>query len=259
LIGTSGAFFEQNHVDIGLGILKNMVTGSGPKSRNNERFAHLMAKTAAILCVFLLCLVGVYVGVCAAGDQSYPTNLELLGQAVRQAADSMRIDPPRGLAPLLEVRAGQGSDASWLLESVLKEHLLSVGWRIKADSQSADSSMGAGGYLLRIRIADLGLQYGRSWRRYVFGGKVVERVARVALYYELVNVADDRVEVSSNVGSEVVDVVPASILASLSSPKYTFASPQLEKSQWDRYLEGGLVMAIIGVLVYLFYSNKTAS
>jgi hypothetical protein len=33
----------------------------------------------------------------------------------------------------------------------------------------------------------------------------------------------------------------------------------VEKGQWDRYLEGGLVMAIIGVLIYLFYSNKTAA
>jgi hypothetical protein len=32
----------------------------------------------------------------------------------------------------------------------------------------------------------------------------------------------------------------------------------LEKSQWDRYIEGVLVLAIVGVLVYLFYSNKTA-
>ena len=64
---------------------------------------------------------------------------------------------------------------------------------------------------------------------------------------------------SSEVSGEAVDVVPASMLDALGSPKYPFASPKLEKGQWDRYLEGGLVIAIIGVLVYLFYSNKTAS
>jgi hypothetical protein len=45
----------------------------------------------------------------------------------------------------------------------------------------------------------------------------------------------------------------------LSDPKYAFAAPELEKGSTDKYLEGGLVLAIIGVLVYLFYSNKTAS
>lgn len=203
----------------------------------------------------LICLAAT----CAAEDQRYPTNLELIGQAVRKAADSMEIAPPSGATHQLAVDAGQGSDASWLLDSVLKEHLLGLGWGIQADSRKADSAVADDGFLLKMRIADLGLQYTRSWRRYVLGGKVVERVARVSLYYELIDLADDRVVVSSNVGSEAVDVVPASRLSALSNSKYSFASPQLEKGQWDRYLEGGLVIAIIGVLVYLFYSNKTAS
>ncbi len=203
----------------------------------------------------LVCLAAT----CVAGENQYPTNLELIGQAVRQAADAMEIAPPPGPGPQLAIDAGQGSDASWLLESMLKEHLLGLGWSIQADSKDTDSAATDEGFLLRMQVADLGLQYGRSWRRYVLGGKMVERVARVALYYELVDLTDDRVVISSNVGSEAVDVVPASMLPALSNPKYSFASPQLEKGQWDRYLEGGLVIAIIGVLVYLFYSNKTAS
>jgi len=196
---------------------------------------------------------------CAAEDEPHPTNLELIGQAVKKAADSMEITPPPGALPLLTIQAGQGSDASWLLDSVLKKHLLGLGWNIVADPGGADSSGSEQGFLLRLQIADLGLQYARSWRRYLLAGKVVERVARVSLYYELIDLTDDRVVFSSNVGSEAVDVVPASMLSTLSNPKYSFASPQLEKDQWDRYLEGGLVVAIIGVLVYLFYSNKTAS
>jgi hypothetical protein len=196
---------------------------------------------------------------CVAEDHGYPTNLELIGRAVMEAAEAMDIAPPQGAGSHLEIQVGQGSDASWLLDSVLKEHLLALGWRIRADSEHADTSAGGKGYLLRMRVADLGLKYSRSWRRYLLGGKVVERVARVSIYYELIDLANDRVEVSSNAGSEVVDVVPASLLPALSSSKYSFASPELEKSQWDRYLEGGLVVAIIGVLVYLFYSNKTAS
>ena len=209
--------------------------------------------TASVLAV--VCLAAT----CVAEEKHYPTNLELIGQAVRQAADSMEIAPPPGSGPQLAIDAGQGSDASWLLESMLKEHLLGLGWSIQADSKDTDSAVTDEGFLLRMQIADLGLQYARSWRRYVLGGKVVERVARVALYYELVDLTDDRVVVSSNVGSDAVDVVPASMLPALSNPKYSFASPQLERGQWDRYLEGGLVIAIIGVLVYLFYSNKTAS
>jgi hypothetical protein len=211
----------------------------------------------ATLAIYLVCLICL-ASACVAEGLPYPSNLELIGQAVKQAANSMKVAPPERSVPVLEIRAGEGDEASWLLESVLKEHLLGLGWQIKADSQTPDSSS-SGGYLLKMRVATLGLEYGRSWRRYLFGSKVVERIARVALYYELIDRADGRVLVSSDVTEEAVDVVPASMLKSLSTSKYSFTSPKLEKGQWDRYLEGGLVIAIIGVLVYLFYSNKTAS
>jgi hypothetical protein len=115
------------------------------------------------------------------------------------------------------------------------------------------------GFLLRLRVVELGLQYGRSWRRYLFAGRVVERLARASMYYELIDRSDDRIVASSSVRSEKSDVVPASLLPTLSNSDFQFASPELERGQWDRYLEGGLVIAIIGVLIYLFYSNKTAT
>ena len=217
-----------------------------------------------------VCLAGILFaalpsrGLC---EEEYPTNLELVERAVRIAADSMDIGPPAGADAYLEIDAGTGSEAAWLLDSVLKEELLDQGWRIRAKTvEEADTSAGASGaihendgFLLRLRIVDLGLKYGRSWRRYLLGGKVVERIARASIFYELIDQAGDQVLVSSDVDGEVSDVVPASKLSILSNSKYSFASPELEKSRWDKYLEGGLVIAIIGVLVYLFYSNKTAS
>ncbi len=194
-----------------------------------------------------------------AGDE-YPTNLELLEVAVKAAVDSMRMAPPGTGRADLTVVAGSGADASWLLDSVLKEKLLALGWRIRAQGQgSQPDSAVADGYVLRIQVIGLGLKYGRSWRKFLFAGKMVERIARAAIYYELVDSAGDQVIVSSNVRSEKKDVVPASLLPVLADPKYSFASPELTKGQWEKYLEGGLVIAIIGVLVYLFYSNKTAS
>jgi len=217
-----------------------------------------------------ICLAGIVFaalpsrGLC---EDVYPTNLELIEEAVRIAVDSMDVGPPAGADSYLEINAGKGSEASWLLDNVLKEELLDRGWRIKAmegeeADTSADASAGAlgdGEFKLRLRIVDLGLKYGRSWRRYLLGGKVVERIARASIFYELIDQARDQVLVSSGVDGEVSDIVPASRLSTLSNPKYSFASPDLEKSRWDKYLEGGLVIAIIGVLIYLFYSNKTAS
>lgn len=194
-------------------------------------------------------------------EDDYPTNLELIEKAVRIAAEAMDVGPPAGADGYLVIDAGGGSDASWLLDSVLKGELLGMGWRIRSVVKTKNDTTALGGadYLLRLRIVDLGMKYGRSWRRYLLGEKVVERIARASIYYELIDQESDQVLASDGVDGEASDVVPASRLSTLSNPSYSFASPELEKGRWDKYLEGGLVIAIIGVLVYLFYSNKTAS
>lgn len=207
----------------------------------------------------LVVAVMMLVSICLADDQ-HPTNLELVESTLRDAVDSMKLAPPGTGMPEIRIPAAGGGEASWLLESVLKEKLLALGWRIRSAGKGAGAdSIPADGYVLRVQVIDLGMKYGQTRRKFLLVGKLVERIARVSIYYELVDDVSDRVVVSSNVKSERKDVVPASLLPVLSDSKYDFASPELEKGQWDKYLEGGLVIAIIGVLVYLFYSNKTAS
>ena len=194
-------------------------------------------------------------------EDYYPTNIELLERAVRAMVDSMDVSPPPAGPTELRIEGESGSEASWLIDNVLKGRLLDMGWEVHSGRSSGegDNPPEPVGFALNLQVVDLSMQYGASSRRFLFGGKVVERIARASVYYELVDVAKGQLSVSSNARAEVRDVVPASQLAVLADSDYKFSSPELKKSQWDRYLEGGLVMAIIGVLVYLFYSNKTAS
>jgi hypothetical protein len=192
-------------------------------------------------------------------QKAYPTNIELVEQAVRAAVDSLDVPPPPGRRPDLQIEAGTGSDAVWLVDNILKGELIKAGWNVRSQGGGPDSAvLRPAEFVLKLKVGDLGLIYARSWRRHLLFGKAVERVARVSIFYDLVDAADATVLVASSVRSERRDVVPASQLAALSDSKYTFAAPALEKSQWDRYVEGGLVLAIVGVLVYLFYSNRTA-
>jgi len=191
-------------------------------------------------------------------DQTYPTNIEMLEQAIGIAADSMALVPPEGGA--LDVKITAGGEGAWLLESVLRSKLVAGGWSVK-EAGGRDSlavAVPAAEFQLQVRLVDLGVIYARTWRKHLLFGRLVERVARVSFMYDLVDQTDNSVLASSAAKSEVRDVVPASALGSLSDPKYPFASPALEKGQWDRFIEGTLVLAIVGVLVYLFYSNKTA-
>jgi hypothetical protein len=198
-------------------------------------------------------------GSASSGERTYPTNIELVEQAIKIAADSMKLTPPAGGGSEIEIEISAPSDAAWLIENVLKEKLIGAGWNLKARPDSTDSVAMDTGFALRMRIVDLGLIYGKSWRRYLVVGKRVQRIARASVFYDLVDRSQGVVLASSDVNGEVRDVVPSSALPSLADSKYGFASPTLDKSQWDRYVEGGLVLAIVGVLIYLFYSNKTAS
>jgi hypothetical protein len=195
----------------------------------------------------------------AAGQEIYPTNIEMVEQAVRAAADSMEVVPVPGRAADLAIDAGTGSEAAWLVDNVLTSQLIAEGWNVRAKGSDKDSTLVAPAeFVLKLRISELGMIYARSWRRHLLMGRVVERVARVTVFYDLIDRTSGSVVVASSARAEARDVVPASALRQLADAKYPFASPVLEKSQWDRYIEGGLVLAIVGVLVYLFYSNKTA-
>jgi len=190
-------------------------------------------------------------------ENHFPTNIEMLEQAAGIAADSMALVPPQSGALDLKTTPG-GVEGGWLVEGVLRNKLVAAGWSV-SDASAKDSLLvSPAEFQLRIRLIEVGLLYPRTWRRHFFFGRQVERVGRVSFMYDLVDQTDSNVLASGTTRGEVTDVVPASVLPAVSDSKYAFASPALEKGQWDRFIEGALVLAIVGVLVYLFYSNKTA-
>lgn len=193
-------------------------------------------------------------------EEEYASNLELVERAAVAALDSVRVEAPPVPDSDIEILIEEGHPGGWLVERIMKERMIDRGWDIKVTEQGADSAAtGKTPYVLKIKIVQLDLVYGKQWRRYIIASKVVERVARASFHLELVDRVAGEIMASESTRGEVRDVVPAGALDVLSDSKYAFASPELEEGNADKYLEGGLVLAIIGVLVYLFYSNKTAS
>ncbi len=190
----------------------------------------------------------------------YLTNLELVEKATRTAVDSMDIS---GFLPpncWVKIEINPSSDAGWLVESVIKEKLIRQGVRVTSLQDipsSADSISSL--TVLSVRVVDIGVKYENVERKYILFGKRVERSAKAVLQYDLVEKPTGTVLLSSSTKAKISDVVPASAIPLLSDSKYGFASPSLEKGKLDKYIEGGLVLSIIGVLIYLFYTNKTAS
>jgi hypothetical protein len=198
----------------------------------------------------------------ALSDEDYPTNLELVERAAVAAFDSVRVSAPPVPDSDIQIEVEAGHAGDWLVRRILNERMIERGWDIRVVSEPADSGAVAAPetpYVLRVKIVQLDLVYARQWRRYIIGSKVVERVARASFHIELVDRAGGEMLESTSTSAEARDVVPAGALEVLSDSKYAFAAPELEKGNSDKYLEGGLVLVIVGVLVYLFYSNKTAS
>jgi hypothetical protein len=213
-----------------------------------------MTRLLTLVLAGFVCLVCGSV-VCA--EETYPTNLELVERAVNSALDSMEVVPPAGRDPGLDIQAPAGGEGLWLVDNVLKGRLIEGGWSVTLKGLVDSVSVGEPQFVLKIRV-DLSLIYARSWRRHLFFGRLVERVARASIFYDLIDKPTGTVIVASSVQGESRDVVPASALAALTDAEHKFAAPEMVKGQWDRYIEGGLVLAIVGVLIYLFYSNKTA-
>jgi hypothetical protein len=216
-----------------------------------------MARLSSAGVVFAL----VALWACAArSEETYPTNLELVEAATRAALDSVRISAPPIAESDIEILIEGGHAGGWLVQKIVNDRMIQRGWDVRVVAADADSlARISTPYVLNIKIVQLDLVYGRQWRRYVIGSKVVERVARASFYLELVDRVENEILETKNTRGEMRDAVPASALKVLSDSKYAFAAPELQEGSTDKYLEGTLVLAIIGVLVYLFYSNKTAS
>ena len=98
--------------------------------------------------------------------------------------------------------------------------------------------------------------YHDSWRRGLFGSRVVERLASVNLYCRLVSGGAEDVLWVGQGKSERLDIVPQGKLALLEGRSYPFVRPELKRQPLSRLVEPVLVSGIIGGLVYLFYSNQ---
>ena len=88
-----------------------------------------------VLAVVLLGLVSA-----RSAEKAYPTNIELLEEAVAAAVGRMDMAPPDGRSPYLEIDAITGSEGVWLVENALKERLLATGWKVKARPAAPDTT-----------------------------------------------------------------------------------------------------------------------
>lgn len=177
------------------------------------------------------------------------TNLELVTEAAARAVDQAVAGLDVGAGgraddPVL-VLAEANHGGNWLVEHLLVEELLGRGLAVTLDSASVDGAAPR----LSYRLVDLGV----SGRSGLLGGAVTRRCrVSVRLGYS----RDGQRLWSGEGRAEVADRVPKGELDALQDSRYAFAHTELERRTWGRYVEPVIVSAVLGSLVYLFFSHR---
>ncbi|MBN1503712.1 MAG: hypothetical protein JW952_01475 [Candidatus Eisenbacteria bacterium] len=208
------------------------------------------------------------------------TNMALLEKAISSAVESLvKGMPVSNLnGPVLMTPSG-AHEADWMVQNILGARLREEGITIvvggpkpakpaaaEDTSRVADTTAALAPpetpepvpiqLVLSHRITELRMEYPRAWRPHLVGRKMVERHAYAALS---VRVVDENSGALLWVGESKAserDAVPVSEIVFLEGDGESWEKGQMPAGRLGGLIEPLVVAAIVGGLVYLFYSNK---
>lgn len=185
--------------------------------------------------------------------EQIPTNMEVLKEATRQAIREgiQEIGESGEEGRPLILSAAHEHDGNWFVESLLLDELTERGFRVYVDSTGGKPSTPR----LSYRIIALQVSYLGQHRRGLFGGGVVERLAQAELSFEIVGDAGGIVSLKQSQG-RYRDRFPSDQLSAVEHASYPFARSELDRKSWTRFLEPVIVSAVVGVLIWILYSNR---
>lgn len=112
------------------------------------------------------------------------------------------------------------------------------------------------GTVVDLRILEFGIGYPDAGRRLLFGPLRFTRVGGVSVQASWLEGPEGRFRRLANAERHRVDRLSGSQRALVEGASYPFAPPLLQAPSLGRYIEPVVVTAIIGSLVYLFYTNQ---
>jgi hypothetical protein len=110
--------------------------------------------------------------------------------------------------------------------------------------------------VLSHRITELRMEYPRAWRPRLVGRKMVERHAYASLSVRVVNEKTGNLLWVGESKASERDAVPVSELPFLEGKEDGWQKGAMPAGKLGGLIEPLVVAAIVGGLVYLFYSNK---
>ncbi|HIM56021.1 MAG TPA: hypothetical protein EYM39_04885 [Candidatus Latescibacteria bacterium] len=184
------------------------------------------------------------------GASELSTNIDLVVATARQAVRDGLADLDSAGEELswhgrVLLLPQEEAEENWIVEHLLLEELLSRGFEVTLDSTAS----GSDGVELSYRIVDLSVT-GSSG---ILGGHI-ERRCRLPLALRLTSGGELRWQTEAK--SEIADFVPKSRIEVLQSSSYDFADTELEEKNWGKFVEPIIVSAVLGSLIYIFFTNR---
>jgi hypothetical protein len=180
---------------------------------------------------------------------------ELLQDLITEALDGMRL---AGGSEIYISQIGT-HDGSWLVESVLVEeltkrgHVVMTGGMPGGEPQVGEPNR----YQISYRIVSGGVTYARVWREWYVGAKKVERRADADIHFQLSDTSNAIIW-ADEITRQRREIIPGGRIEELGTPGQSFATPEVEEGGWDKILEPLVVAAIVGGLIYLFYTSRSS-
>jgi len=187
-------------------------------------------------------------------------NITLLAELTASIADGAldKMGLPEGAR--VHLRQTDQHEANWLVQSVLVEALTDRGHAIltgNIGSAAGEDEGGSPSYEISYRIVACETAYPRAWREWVVGSRKVERRTTVDIRFQLSDATKTILWAGSG-QRDKRDIVPGGRVAELTTPGQAFTAPELQTGGWDRIIEPVVVAGIVGGLIYLFYTSKSA-
>ena len=186
----------------------------------------------------------------SAGAGELATNIDLVVATARQAVRDGLADLDSAGEELswhgrVLLLPQEETEENWIVEHLLLEELLSRGFEVTLDSTAS----GSDGAELSYRIVDLSVT-GSSG---ILGGRI-ERRCRLTLALRLTSGGELRWQTEAKSG--IADFVPKRRIEVLQSSSYDFADTELEEKNWGKFVEPIIVSAVLGSLIYIFFTNR---
>jgi len=218
------------------------------------------SRAVCIICLIAFVAADPLCAAAAASQTKVLTNFELIEKVSAEAAQEIiaGLGARAGDGIVLLAKSKGAGDADFILENALVKRLRDAGTRVSLEVPKGDDTTSVQpAHRLTYQVIRLSLAYPRISRKWWFGSKVVERMAKADVFAEFVDVKTGDVLWVGESHRQYGDTILFSQLGSVEEKQYEFTRPPRSEFKMMRLLEPVLVGGIVIGLVYLFFSNQS--